>query len=408
MKILVADTLPDTGLAELRAAGCDVIEDAQLKDEALAEALERTVPEVLIVRSTKVTAQHLQRGPSLALIVRAGAGTNTIDVAEASQRGIYVANCPGKNAIAVAELAFAHMLAIDRHVVDGAVDLRKGVWNKKRYSKARGIAGRTLGLIGLGGIGGEMVPRAHAFGMRVVAWSRSLTPERAAECGIEAVASAREVAARADILSVHVALNDDTRGLIDRTVLEALPRDAIFINTSRGDVVDEDALRWAVRERGLRAGLDVFRGEPSGGSGTLADRDGDGDGDSLFALSGIQGSHHIGASTAQAQHAVAAEAVRIIRCYIETGTVPNCVNLAQRTPATQLLLVRHRDQVGVLAAVLDAIRRADINVEEMQNVIFRGGSAACAKIQLAETPPAATVEQISSLEHVLSVSLKAI
>ena len=139
---------------------------------------------MLVVRSTKVTAAALHSG-ALKLVVRAGAGYNTIDVAAASRRGIYVSNCPGKNSMAVAELAFGLILALDRRIADNVAALRQGQWNKKEFSKARGLFGRTLGLIGLGQIGREMVPRARAFGLRVVAWSRSLTPESARALGVE-------------------------------------------------------------------------------------------------------------------------------------------------------------------------------------------------------------------------------
>src|SRR6188472_922228 len=171
MKVLIADKFEKSGIDGLRAAGCEVVNDPDLKDDALREAIGKTGADVLVVRSTKVTAPMLDAG-RLSLIVRAGAGYNTIDVAAASERGIYVSNCPGKNAIAVAELAFALILALDRRVPDNVAELRAGQWNKKTFSKARGLYGRTLGLIGLGQIGLEMIRRAAGFGMNVVLWSR--------------------------------------------------------------------------------------------------------------------------------------------------------------------------------------------------------------------------------------------
>src|SRR5205807_7671481 len=184
-----------------------------LKDEALVEAIRTLKPDVLVVRSTKVMEAALAAG-TLQLVVRAGAGYNTIDVAAAPRRGIYVSNCPGKNSIAVAELAFALMLALDRRIADNVISLRKGEWNKKEFSKARGLYGRTLGLIGVGKIGQEMIPRARAFGMPAVVWSRSLTPERAAVLGVEYKVSPQEVARAADIVSIHLALNPETMWLI--------------------------------------------------------------------------------------------------------------------------------------------------------------------------------------------------
>src|SRR6187431_1522571 len=205
MKVLVADKFEQSGIAGLKAAGCEVVSDPELKDDALKDAIAQTGADVLVVRSTKVTAAMLDAG-RLSLVVRAGAGYNTIDVAAASRRGIYVSNCPGKNSIAVAELAFALILALDRRIADNVIALRRGEWNKKEFSKARGLFGRTLGLIGVGKIGQEMIPRAKAFGMPVVAWSRSLTADRAAAFGIELMESPQQVAQAADIVSVHLAL----------------------------------------------------------------------------------------------------------------------------------------------------------------------------------------------------------
>ncbi|HYX40160.1 MAG TPA: 3-phosphoglycerate dehydrogenase, partial [Pyrinomonadaceae bacterium] len=324
MKILIADKFPESGISELRAAGFEITYDADLKDESLTQAVNSTGADVLVVRGTKVPGATLEAG-RLSLVVRAGAGYNTIDVKTASARGIYVANCPGKNAIAVAELAFGLILSLDRRIPANSSDLRAGKWNKKEYSRARGLFGCRLGLIGLGQIGQEMVTRARAFGMPVVAWSRSLTTERAEELGVEMKSSPKDVAEACDILSVHVALKDETRNLINEAVFAALAPGAYFINTSRAEVIDQAALARAVQERGIRAGLDVFAGEPAGGTGTVED--------DLFKLDGVIGTHHIGASTDQAQQAIADETVRIIREYKEKGRAPNVVNLAKKTQA---------------------------------------------------------------------------
>src|SRR5262249_23161924 len=159
MKILVADKFEKSGLDGLAGAGCDVVYQPDLQDEALGRAIRESSADVLVVRGTTVTGPMLE-GTALSLVVRAGAGYNTIDVATASRCGIYVSNCPGKNAIAVAELAFGLMLALDRRIPDNTIDLRAGRWNKKEYSKARGLFGRTLGLIGFGNIGQELARRA--------------------------------------------------------------------------------------------------------------------------------------------------------------------------------------------------------------------------------------------------------
>jgi len=395
VRVLIADKFEQSGQDGLKAAGCDVFYKPGVKDAALAEEVERVRPDVLVVRSTAVNDAILGAG-ALKLVVRAGAGYNTIDVAAASRRGIYVSNCPGKNSVAVAELAWGLILALDRRIPDNVASLRSGQWNKAEYSKARGLFGRTLGLIGLGQIGREMVPRAKAFGLGVAAWSRSLTPEAAKDLAIEYKASAIEVASSADIVSIHLALNSQTRGLIGAGFFEAMRRVWYFINTSRAEAVDREALPKAVREKGIRAGLDVFSKEPAGGTGEFADD----------IAQVVYGTHHIGASTDQAQEAIAAETVRIIRVFKQTGHVPNVVNLAKTTPATCTLVVRHLDRPGVLASVLDAISASRINVQEMENVVFEGAEAAVARINLELEPSAEVLGQIcASNPNILEVSI---
>jgi D-3-phosphoglycerate dehydrogenase len=385
MRVFIADRFEQSGRDQLAALGCEVIYQPGMKDEALVRAIAQSAPDVVVVRSTKVTGPMLGTG-LLKLVVRAGAGYNTIDVAAASRRGIYVSNCPGKNSIAVAELAFALILALDRRLADNVISLRRGEWNKELFSKARGLFGRTLGLIGLGQIGLEMLPRARGFGLPVVAWSRNLTSDRAKSLGIESKASPEAVAASADIISVHLALNAGTKGLLGARFFAAMREGACFINTARAELVDQPALQQAITDRKLRVGLDVYAGEPAGGTGPFADP--------LGQDAQVYGTHHIGASTEQAQEAIAAETVRIVRIFKETGTVPNAVNLAQRTPATHRLVVRHLDRPGVLAGVLDTLRTAEINVQEMENVIFDGAQAAVAHINLDRAPTAELLERL--------------
>jgi len=377
MRVLIADKFEQSGRDGLQALGCDVSFQPDLKDDALTEAIRQLAPDVLVVRGTKVTEPMLAAG-QIKLVVRAGAGFNTIDVEAASRRGIYVSNCPGKNSIAVAELAFGLILALDRRIADNVIALRRGEWNKKEFSKARGLFGRTLGLVGVGKIGAEMIPRAQAFGMRVVAWSRSLTPERAAELGVEFKTSPAEVASDADVVSVHVALNAETRGFLGSEFFAAMREGAYFINTARGEVVDHAALIAAMHSRGIRAGLDVFAAEPTSATAEFTD--------AIAKEENLYGTHHIGASTDQAQEAIATETVRIVREFKETGNVPNVVNLARQTPATHRLVVRHLDRPGVLATVLDAIKSEHINVQEMENIVFEGAEAAVARINLDNAP----------------------
>jgi D-3-phosphoglycerate dehydrogenase len=412
MKVLVADKFETSGIEGLKAAGCEVIYEPDLKDDALTHAIRSSAADVLVVRSTTVTTPMLDAG-RLSLIVRAGAGYNTIDVSGASRRGIYVSNCPGKNAIAVAELAFALILSLDRRVPDNVAELRAGRWNKKEYSRAHGLYGKTLGLLGVGSIGREMIRRAAGFGLDVVLWSRryagqegALSDQEARDLGIESAArtvkielapTPGDVAARADILSVHVALGPDTKGFIDRELLGRMKPGAMFINTARGEVVDQIALAAAVKEKRLRVGLDVFADEPPSPTGEFSTE--------LTSLANVYGTHHIGASTDQAQEAIAAETVRIVRTYKETGRVPNVVNLAKRTPATHMLVVRHRDRPGVLAHVFDNLREASLNVQETENIVFEGAEAAVARINLDGAPGDDVCERIKMNPDVLDLQV---
>ena len=397
MRVLIADKFEQSGQDGLRALGCEISYQPDLKDDALVEAIRKESPDVLVVRGTKVTEPMLDAGP-VKLVVRAGAGFNTIDVPAASKRGIYVSNCPGKNSIAVAELAFALILALDRRIADNVIALRKGEWNKKEFSKARGLFGRTLGLIGVGKIGQEMIPRARAFGMPVVAWSRSLTTERAALLGVELKESPKAVASSSDIVSVHLALNRETKNLLSTDFFNTMRKGAYFINTARGEVVDQSALADAMRSRGIRAGLDVYAVEPTSSTGEFQD--------AIVKEEGLYGTHHVGASTDQAQEAIAAETVRIITTYKETGRVPNVVNLATRTPATHMLVVRHRDRPGVLAHVFDHLRADNLNVQETENIVFEGAEAAVARINLDGAPTTELCKRLKSgNENVLDLQV---
>jgi D-3-phosphoglycerate dehydrogenase len=378
VKVLIADKFEQSGIDGLKAAGCEVLYQPDLKDAALVEAIRDSNAEALVVRGTVVSAAALEAG-QLALVVRAGAGYNTIDVAAASRRGIYVSNCPGRNAIAVAELTFALMLALDRRVPDNVADLRAGRWNKKEYSKTRGLFGRTLGLIGYGSIGAEVAQRAHAFGMPVVVWSRRFTGGHIdVAMPFRVVESPQRLAEISDVVSVHLALTKETRGFVDASILGRMRPGSYFINTARAEVVDYDALTNAGRDGGIRIGLDVFAAEPGSATGDFSDP--------LLALPNVYGTHHIGGSTDQAQEAIAAETVRVVTAYKTTGRVPNVVNLAAKTPATHRLIVRHRDRPGVLAHVFDVLRTGRVNVQETENVIFEGAEAAIARISLDALP----------------------
>ncbi len=392
MKILVADSLSRLATGALMALGADL----SVQPDATAESLPSLVGDndVLIVRSTKVTQETIDAGGSLSLIVRAGAGTNTIDTAAASRRGIAVANCPGMNTDAVAELTIGMIVAADRRIVDAAIDLRSGRWKKKQYSAARGLKGRTIGIVGLGAIGLAVARRAAAFGMTVGAWSRSLTPEAAEQHGIARFESLAELAASSDVVSVHLAATAETRRIISEDFFAAMKSGAVFVNTSRGDVVDPDALRAAIETKAIKAALDVFDDEPAAGDAPFA---------AVEIAAVVTGTPHIGASTDQASDAIAAEVVRIVSSYAETGRPINAVNVVEKTDAPYTLVVRHYNRVGVLAAILVEIRNAGINVEEMENRIFSGGVAASCRLKLDESAPAETIAKLRQIENVIQV-----
>lgn len=397
MDVLIADKLYEAASSALEGAGHRVVASPTLNGAELTAALRAQAPNALIVRSTRVSAEMMDANPGLELIVRAGAGYDTIDVDAASARGIFVSNCPGKNSAAVAELAVGLLLALDRRLPDNVLDARAGRWNKAVYANAEGLRGRTLGIIGTGNIGRLVAASAQALGMSVIAWSRSLTEARAEELGVERKDNHLQVAEQADAVTLHVAATDATRGLAGREFFEHMKDGALFINTTRSSVVDEVALEWAVNEKGIRAALDVMEGEPAAKTGSfshpLADHD------------HVYFTHHIGASTSQAQEAIAEEAVRVVLEYDRTGDAPNCVNLEEQSPATHLLTVRHLDRVGVLAAVLDEVRKADWNVQEMENLIFEGAKAACARIRFNGEAKEDVVTTIQDHPDVLAVSL---
>lgn len=318
MKILIADAFPEEHRDRLAAA-----HDCAYEPDTTADQLADRIGgcAVLVVRSTRVTAETLQAADSLRLVIRAGSGTNTIDRDAASRLGIHVSNVPGRNAIAVAELTFALLLALDRDIPGNVADLRAGRWDKKRYSRARGLFGRTLGVVGLGRIGLEVAERAAAFGMRVRAVAKPgrdrEAQERARAIGITFVEDLAELARTCDVLSLHVPSAEDTRHLVDRDLLAQVRPGTIVLNTARGDLVDEDALIEAMDAKGVRAGIDVFADEPGAPTGTVESR--------LAAHPNVCGTHHIGASTEQAQLAVAAEVVRMVEEFA-AGTVLHCVN----------------------------------------------------------------------------------
>ena len=319
MNILIADSFPLSHQQALSEAGHVVTFDASLEGETLAAALGDH--EILVVRSTKVNADAIDAAAALKLVIRAGAGTNTIDKAHAAAKQIRVCNVPGANAMAVAELVIGLMIAIDRNLANNITDLRNQRWNKKGYSKAFGLHGKSLGILGLGAIGIHVAARAAAFGMNIYTLARSnwsaQSQQGIAAHAIVQIDSMEELLGKCDVISLHLPLTPDTENIVDKKFLAAMKDHAILINSARGDLIDEAALIEAMDSKGIRAGLDVYQNEPSSGEGEFASP--------LANHHGVCGTHHIGASTEQAQTAVADGVLRVINSF-EKGTLLHCVN----------------------------------------------------------------------------------
>ncbi len=397
MKVLIADKLSDKTVTALQALRTEVTVNPELTADSLPEAIDDY--DILIVRSTKVTAKTIEAAKNLSLVIRAGAGVNTIDLAAANARGIYVSNCPGKNTEAVAELAIGLLISADRQIANATADLRNGQWRKKEYGKARGLKGRTLGIVGFGAIGKSVAKRAQSLEMKVAAWSRHLTAHVADQYGVSYTADLISLAQQSDAISVHVAHKPETNHLIDKPFLDAMKNGAILVNTSRGEVVDTAALRDAIKTKRLRVGVDVFENEPAGGEAEFSDRE----------LAGIvTATPHIGASTDQASEAIADEVVNIVRSFQQTGVPLNSVNIRLRSTATQSLVVRHYNRVGVLAGILDKLKTSGINVEEMTNIIFDASKAACCTLLLDDAPSKDILSEMGKDDNIIEVALKSI
>ena len=399
MKILFADALPDSYVDLLRRQGDECIVSPELGTADIPDVILGL--DVLVVRSTEVTAATIDRSDNLGLIVRAGAGTNTIDCQAAADSGIYVCNVPGTNSVAVAELTLGLLLALDRHIPAAANDLRNGIWNKKGYSEADGLMGKTFGIIGVGEIGLAVAERARSFGMTVVAERKAnRRPDieaRIRSIGIRLVDDLDAILAESDIVSIHVPGGERTVNLVDAGFLDSMKPNSILLNTSRGEVVDEDALLDAIESKGIRAGLDVFRNEPGDGTGEFASR--------LAAHPSVVGTHHTGASTQQAQDATSAATIDVIEAY-RAGDPTNCVNVVRTRVGTTTITIRHFDRVGVLAAALAVLRKADINVQTMVNQVFEGSNAAMAIIDVSGEVTSDVTRDLAALDNVIQVQTR--
>lgn len=396
MRVLVADRLSEDALDEMRGLGVEVEYDPRIQGVELAQRLDGV--NVLVVRGTGVSAEALAAGNSLNLVIRAGAGTRNIDVAFASERGIYVAQTPGRNAQAVAELTFTLIGCLDRRIPDAVHSLRSGLWEKDQYARAVGLEGRTIGILGLGHVGRAVLLMAQAYQMRPLAFGRSLTAARAAELGATRVSTPLDLARQSEILSVHLELTDRTRNVVDRKLIEALPDGAFFVNTARHELCDYDALLELIPKKNLRVGLDVLPGEPSERTARYTHP--------ILHAPGVYATPHLGQSTDRAQVAIASETVQILRSFVTKGEVPNVVNIAPSTWSRYQLVVRHVDRIGALANVLAVLKRHGIHISALDNTVFDGGRAACAKIRMESRPSEACLQEIMAFsDEVLHVDL---
>ncbi|MCC6550088.1 MAG: phosphoglycerate dehydrogenase [Ignavibacteriaceae bacterium] len=394
IKVLVADKFPDEYINEMKSLELDVVYSPKLGEKDLPGAIGDI--DILVVRSTVVNAETIENGKQLNLIIRAGAGVNNINIAAANKRGVYVANCPGMNSIAVAELAMGLIISLDRRIPDNVIDFRAGKWNKGEYSKAEGLYGKNLAVIGVGAIGKELSKRALAFGMNV--YGKDIS--RIEGVAIKDFSEMDQILPICDVVSIHLPATPQTKGLFNKEMFSYMKKGALLINTSRQDIIDEAAMIEAIKEKGIRVAVDVFKGEPESKDGTVTSP--------LQSIPGVYVTHHIGASTEQAQNAVAAETVRIIKEFVRSGMIAHWVNRAKITDASYQLVVKHYDRPGVLAAILAVIRETEINVEEVENIIFDGGIAACCTMKLKSAVPHDSLERIKENPNVLSVSHVAI
>lgn len=319
MKILIADSFPSSHSESLTNAGHEVTIQPELDADSLPQAIRTN--EILIVRSTRVNENLLKQAEALKMVIRAGAGTNTIDKKCAASLDISVCNVPGANSRAVAELVMGLIISIDRQIPNNVMDAKQGVWNKKKYSIARGLAGQKLGILGMGAIGFAVAERARGFAMDVYALSKpGRSPDaenRITSSGIIQLDTQHELLETCDIVTLHMPATEATLRMVNQEFLSKMKQGAMLINTSRGDLVDEEALIDAMDNRGIRAGLDVYDDEPAAGDNTFKSE--------IFAHRSVYGTHHIGASTGQAQTAVADGVLAIVEAYTN-GKLINRVN----------------------------------------------------------------------------------
>lgn len=396
MTILVACDLPEFALEELRSLGLDVSHRPELTTEELPELLADVT--VLIVSGLFVSAEAIHRGDSLQLIVCWEADTSNVAIDAASRQGVFVAQCLDMSAVSIAELAIGMLIALDRGLIEHATDLR----NLRRETgppDAAGLAGRTLGLLNLSEVERSIARRIRPLGTKVLAWAPDLTPDQAHIHGVQYCNHAVDLARKSNNLVIYAPTQEPDEVRVDRSLLEALPEGASLVYIGHPDGFDEQALLDAVKRRGLKLGLDIT---PGRGHTVFRPKT------SLLEQPGVIGTFRLANRTLQAWHASARQAADIVRRFLISGDVPECVNLLERSPATWLLVLRLRDAVGVMASIMEAVRVDGINAEEITSRVFRGAEAAWCTIALDERPGTDTLDTIRGIDGVLNLELRAV
>jgi D-3-phosphoglycerate dehydrogenase len=390
VSILIADSLSPKVVQALESSGYIVRMDPALTSQTLVDAI--GTYQILIVRSTRVPRPVFAASKGLALVIRAGAGVDTIDVDAASEYGVRVANTPGCNAAAVAEVTFAHILACDRQIVNATTSLRAGEWRKQLFLNCPGLKGRTLGVLGAGSVGQAVARIAKGVGMRVIMASLGFEPCHAADLGVEWAPDHLELAKVSDVITIHIFYVPESHHLLSKQFFDLLKPGATFINTSRGALVDTPALIEAIKTRQLRVGLDVYENEPGGGTGDFAQAE--------LANLACSATPHTGGSTEQANEEVANETLNVVRTFATTGEVLHCVNI-DATPAADLVLtIRHK---GVLPAIVAVIAGKNGEILTVNNQCLGGGKSQTAAIRVRGKEP--VDEAILALPGVLSCSV---
>jgi len=397
VKILVACELPQSALDELAPLASELCYRPNLTAYQLRDCLADVG--ILVVGAVRVSPEAIAAGRALQMIVHAGCGPGEIAVERASTAGVFVTHCPDQHAQAVAELTLGLILALDRRIVENTIALKDGRWIRSELADARGLAGRTIGIMGYGAIGRSVARLAQAFQMRVLTWSPRLMPPDMPEPLVEACSRPRDLARQSDVVTLH-ADESEPELIVDAAFLEAMGDGAYLVSLGPLAAVDEEALFRAVERGRLRLALDVSGPRAGADSTRFRCR--------LCDLPGVIGTQHMGALTEQARQATAREVVRIVRSFVVCGEVLNCLNLCERSPATWQLVLRVRDQMGVMAAVMDAIRADGVNAQEITSKVFTGAKAVWCAIALDERPSAEALASIRNLPDVLHLELRAV